>query len=351
MKRILAIILCLCLVLGLCACGGKTENPDEQGETSNNGAQTSGDVSNGGSNVDSNGEQTGNQPSNDKTLINLENAGVILCFGDSITEGMQVDKANNYPSILQKNLGEQIKVINGGVSGEDSNTIMSRANAIEFTTAKDIIFSAGQSEVELDARFFMTADGGEIRYRYGKTGNELSSKNVIIDGKAYTLTGKGEDKYSISRQDSSAALTIKKGAKAKFDYGSVYDKVYCTIVLMGANDSNLTADQLIERYKKIAATSERFIALIPHYGADNTEKFEAAFGNATVNLREYCKEEVWSAYNLEKTSKDDYYISGGNLSAKFVLGGKKGDCHLSELGYKILGDLVYKKGVELGYWN
>lgn len=342
-KKLLALLLCLNLFLTLCACGGETANPDEQGGSANNGEQiSSSGNSDGGS---------GSQNTQSSTQIDLSGKGVIICFGDSITEGMAMDKNHTYPSVLQSKLGEQIKVINAGVSGENSNTIMSRANAIDFQLAKDITFNAGQSEAQLDARFFVTSDGGAIRYRYGKTGNELSTKNIIIDGKAYILTGKGEDKYSVSRADSSAALTLKKGAKAQFDYSSQYDKAYCAIVLMGANDSDLSVDELIARYKKIAATSEKFIAIIPHYGTDYTEEFTAAFGNATVNLREYCKEEVWGKYNITKEKKDEYYIGEGLLPSRFVYQGKKGDCHLNELGYKILANLIYEKGVELGYWN
>lgn len=379
LKKLIAIILCLSMMVSLCACGSKVENPDEnQGGSIENGGQISNEASNdtqtedgtsgntqtnngtSGNTQTSNGTsgntQTSGGTSNNRQPVNLENAGVIICFGDSITEGMQVDKTQNYPSVLQKNLGNQITVINAGVSGEDSNTIMSRANAIEFTVTNDITFNAGQSEVTLNWKLFSTMDGGEIKYRYGKLGNGLSTKNVLIDGKPYTMRFEGakfesDGKYILTRQDSSSALTLKKGVKVEFDYSGIYDKRYCTIVLMCANDSNLSATELISRYKKIAATSEKFIAIIPHYGTDYTKEFTEAFGNATVSLREYCKEEVWSAYNLEKDKKDEYYISQGYLSAKFVLDGKKGDCHLSALGYKVLGDLIYKKGIELGYWN
>ena len=359
LKKLIAIILCLCMMVSLCACGSKAENPDEnQDGLTENGEQISNEISNDTQTEDgiSGNTQTSGGTSNNRQPVNLENAGVIICYGDSITEGMQVDKTQNYPSVLQKNLDNQITVINAGVSGENSNTIISRANAIEFTVTNDITFNAGQSEVVLDWRLFSTMDGGEIEYRYGRLGNGLSTKNVLIDGKPYTIRFEGakleqDGKYILTRQDSSSALTLKKGVKVEFDYSSIFDKSYCAIVLMGANDGSLSADELIQRYKKIAATSEKFIAIIPHYWGDYTKEFTEAFGNATVNLREYCKEEVWSAYNLEKDKKDEYYISQGYLSAKFVLGGKKGDVHLSELGYRVLADLIYAKGVELGYWN
>ncbi len=345
LKKCIAIILCVFLMLGLCACGEKAENSDGT-ETGNQ--QSGGEVPN----------KDGSPSDSGETTIDLSDAGVIICYGDSITEGMAMDKSHTYPSVLQSKLGEQIKVINAGVGGETSNTIMSRANAVEFTVTNNIVFSAGQDEAELDWKLFSTMDGGVIKYRYGKLGNQLSTANVKIDGKAYTMryqnengNDESEGKYILSRSDSSSALIIKKGAKVEFDYSSQYDKCYCAILLMGANDGNLSVDELIARYKKIAATSDKFIAIIPHYGADYTKEFTDAFGNATVNLREYCKEEVWGKYNITKEKKDEYYIGEGLLPSRFVYQGKKGDCHLSQLGYEILADLVYKKGVELDYWK
>lgn len=290
-------------------------------------------------------------------MVNLENKGVVICFGDSITEGMGMPYESNYPSLLRRKLEGQIKVINAGVSGETSNSIMSRANAIDFTVTNDITFKKGQSEVALNRKLFSTMDGGEICYRYSVFGKDLPIKNLIIDGIPYTMrfeAGKdGEDshKYIIMREDTSAETTVKKGAKIQYDYSEFFDKRYCTVLLMGANDSNVSVDELIARYKKIFSLSEKFIAIIPHYSADHTEKFKEAFGKATVSVREYCKEKVWEDYKLTKDETDEQYIAEGILSPKFVYKGVKGDCHLSQLGYEILADLVYKKGVELGYWN
>ena len=290
-------------------------------------------------------------------MIGLENKGVVICFGDSITEGMGMAYENNYPSILRRKLEGQIKVINAGVSGETSNSIMSRANAIEFTVTNDITFKEGQCEAVLNRKLFSTMDGGEICYRYSVFGKDLPLTNVVIDGVPYKMRfeagNDGEDshKYILARSDASSVLTIQKGARVQYDYSKFFDKRYCTVLLMGANDSNVGVDELIARYKKIAALSEKFIAIIPHYSTDHTEKFTEAFGNATVSVREYCKEKVWVDFKLQKDETDEQYISEGILSPKFVYQGKKGDCHLSQLGYEILAKLVYEKGVELGYWN
>ena len=292
--------------------------------------------------------------------IDLKDKGVVICYGDSITEGMGMPYESNYPSLLRAKLEGQITLFNAGVSGETSNSIMSRANAIDFTLTQDITFKKGESEVVLNRKLFSTMDGGPIVYRYCVFGKDLPIKNLTIDGKPFSMRlepaqgGEEDDhRYIISRADTDSELTIKKGVKICYDYSEYYDKIYCIVLLMGANDGSLgtTTDELIARYKKIFKKGEKFIAIIPHYGPDLTDKFKEAFGDANVSVREYCKEKVWEEYNLEQDETDKQYMNEGLLAPKFVYKGVKGDCHLSQLGYEILADLVYRKGKELKYWN
>ena len=53
---------------------------------------------------------------------------IILALGDSLTEGLGVKEENAYPSVLEKNLPDNIKVVNAGLSGETSNGLKSRLN-------------------------------------------------------------------------------------------------------------------------------------------------------------------------------------------------------------------------------
>jgi len=52
----------------------------------------------------------------------------ILALGDSLTEGLGVNEVDNYPSILQKSLPQNFKVINAGLSGETSSGLINRLN-------------------------------------------------------------------------------------------------------------------------------------------------------------------------------------------------------------------------------
>lgn len=372
MKKFLALLLVFCMTFSICACGAEpsTEQTGEQqsgaGAESGTGTETEkGTESGSGSGTEkqptTNNNQTNKEEeptvNNSKPTTDAEYGAVITCFGDSITEGMGMDVADRYPSVLEANLKGQYKVLNAGVGGENSYTIAARANAVEFTVTKKMVFGAGESELDSDWKIFSGIGGEEMRFRYGVMGRDLSIKKLTIDGLPYTLRYEKKDTeensiYWLGRENSNEKVTIPVGAKIKFDYSDIYEKRYCAVVLMGANDSSTPIETLIARYKAIEATAENFIAIIPHYGTDYTEQFKAAFGNRCVNLREYCKEQVWKDYPAYvKDRSDEVCIEEGILPRTFTYERKKGDCHLNKAGYKVLGDLVYKKGVELGYWK
>ena len=302
-------------------------------------------------------KQTTSKPTEkpQQTTGKVKNA--IICFGDSITEGMGMTDSERYPSVLGKHLENQYRVFNAGVGGENSYTISARANALDCTVSKEMVFDVGVKELVSNYEIFSGMNGETMRFRYGFMGHQLSIQNLTIDGKPYTLRYKAgateiEDQYILCRNDSSNKLVIPVGAKIKFDYSKFYESRYCVVVLMGANDSSaVSVDELIERYKKIFASADNFIAIIPFYDTDYTDKFEAAFGNNCVNLREYCKEAAYKDYKLTLTEQDRRDIASGEIPIRFTYQNRHGECHLNSLGYKILGDLVYKKGVELGYWK
>ena len=56
----------------------------------------------------------------------IEKNFTILALGDSLTEGLGVPEAKNYPSQLQSSLPKNIVVINAGLSGETSSGLKNR---------------------------------------------------------------------------------------------------------------------------------------------------------------------------------------------------------------------------------
>ncbi len=335
MKKVLVLILCLIMVLLCCGCSG--------GEVTNeNSAETSSE--------DTPFKLTAAMP-----ITEFQNDAVVLCFGDSITEGMGMPaEGYTYPSQLQANLNGQYRVINAGVSGEKMEAINSRANAASFVLTDDVVFPAGVDKVALNRNLFSYADGSAIEYL--AFGNDLPQNRVIINGVKYSIEYKkgGEDgrdgTYTLVRSEKSSALTLKKGTPVKYDYSEQFSSCHVAIVLMGANGGPPVEERIAE-CKKFAEYYNKYIIICPFYGNDDIEKYEAAFGKNVVNPRKYGYEEAHKAYDLEIGKMDEWCINKKRMPASFLYQNKKDECHMNEMGYKLLADVIYKKGVELGYWK
>ena len=366
MKKFLSLFMGVILLLTLVGCGGQPSNPPDNNkqDVSTNSSTNSDLSSNSSSNLSSDTNTNSSSVSSD-TKFKLEGAKavtkfddpnvVVACWGDSLTEGMAMPKFYTYPQQLQASIGSQYRVINAGVGGEKADAILSRANAIEIYFSKSVTLAKGEKQCLLSLTSFVTAEGEEITYR--GFGNELSLNDVLINGKSYTLQYKNSEEpedrgFYLIRNDASSELTIPAGAKVKFDYSSKYSKIHCNIILIGANDGELSAEALIEKYNKLIALNKNYIAVVPYYSEVNVAKeFKEAFGDKALDLRDYFINHADKDYDVELSGMDTYCIKKGIVPISYTYKNKRGDCHLNELGYKIFADQVYKKGVELGYWK
>ncbi len=349
MKRILSILLCVALLVVVAACGENTQV--ETNNSSESDSQTSKPTSSN--------EGTGPRVFKlraAKYVANFDDENtVVICWGDSITQGMAMGMGFTYPQHLQGQIGSAYRVINAGVPGETSQAISSRANAIEICLTNEVKFAKGESKVALDRNLFKVVGANEP-LTYKGFGNQLKMNSVIIDGKNYTIefeSGEEYDKgtYNLTRTDTSKALTIPANAKVKFDYSKQYKKVHCNVILVGANDGQSDAKALIEKYKKLTALNENYIVIIPFYSADYSKEFKAAFGDKALDIREYFVKRAHIDYEVDLSEKDQDLVAKGRIPSMYFYKDNENDCHLNEKGYKVLGEQVYKKGVELGYWK
>ncbi len=281
-----------------------------------------------------------------------EDKKIILCFGDSITEGYGMKSQKEpYPAILQGKLGDGYKVYNAGVSGEKAAAIMSRSNTVEFCLGEDLLFEANDltAKLSLVGGLVVTETGEQIEYK--GMGNQLPINSVEIGGKKYELT-KASGSYCVVRKEAENALLIPKGTPVKYDYSKYFDKCYCAVVLMGANDNDSGSDKLIEKYKAFGKNFERCIYITPFYYEDYSEKFDAAFGRNALNIKACFRGSAFEDYGIEKDRVSQHYINKTTgIPVIFTLTQKPDEVHLSALGYQVMGGEVYKRGVELGYWK
>ena len=267
----------------------------------------------------------------------------ILCWGDSVTEGMAMPYTKDYPAQLEALLGEGYKVFNSGDGGENSVTIPARQGAVKLATAEAITFPAGESTVKIgDAsdNGFHTPAGEKIKLtaalgrkipvnpvRIGKDEYKISFKdfrwNSPTNKISYTLL------LSRNAANTAKAVTIPAGTPVKFASVDAVPGAYCEIFFMGANGGwGKDVGNLIAQIQAMVARrgeKKPYLVIVPYWKSFTQEQkdaFKAAFGRHAVE------------FPVENS-----------LCYK-----NRPDVHLNENGYALLAQLLHERGAELGYW-
>lgn len=405
MKRILSVILAITLCVGIVGCakeketetssassvvtgpsvfvgnGGKkptssnvTTSADNQSQISSNQSseKNSGKVQSGSSsskkqNSSSNKSSSSYKSSSYNSSDSSEykdpipaNAPRIICWGDSITYGMGMQKGQKYPDVLQKLIGNNYRVLNAGGSGEKSHTIAARQGAYTVTLDRDLVFKAGYGSVYLDGvngPNLVIEDGTvlDINEDGESFKNDLPCKKVYIKGKEYEITYSG-GKLEILRDDYDKKLVIKKGTKVEFDSARKQQGSYCEIFYVGANDGNPDVDVLVNRYKAMAKRqgSNRYIVIIPQWAPTKyTAALKEEFGDKAFDIRaEMCTTDPEKKFNLFVSAEDKKRMENGQIPLMYMYQNSETDTlHFSETGYQVMAKLLYAHGKKLGYWK
>lgn len=288
------------------------------------------------------------------------NAPRIICWGDSITYGMGMQKGCKYPDVLQKLLGNKYRVLNAGGSGEKSHTIAARQGAYTVTLDRDLVFKAGYGSVYLDGvngPNLVIDDGSvlDINEDGESFRNDLPCKKVYIKGKEYEITYSG-GKLEILRDDYNKKLVIKKGTKVEFDSARKQQGSYCEIFYVGANDGNPDVDVLVNRYKAMAKRqgSDRYIVIIPQWAPSKyTAALKEEFGDKAFDIRvEMCTTDPEKNFGLYVSAEDKNRMENGQIPLMYMYNNSASDTlHFSETGYEVMAKLLYAHGKKLGYWK
>ena len=263
----------------------------------------------------------------------------VLCWGDSITEGMAMPRGKDYPGRLQALLGPGWKVLNSGDGGEDAVTIPARQGAFPLVTSAPIVFPEGVKCVKVgDAadNGIRTAAGGRISLT-SALGREIPANPVRIGGRDYTLSFEGfrwntptnriTYTLNLSRAEGGPAETIPAGTPAAFASAARVPSASCEIYLMGANGGwNGDVDHLVSLYRAMVARrgdAAAYLVIEPYWlPAKQRDAFRTAFGPHLVPF----------APTVEQCFR------------------KRRDVHLNEEGYELLAKAVFARGRALGYW-
>ena len=133
----------------------------------------------------------------------------ILAFGDSLTEGYGVGPQENYPAQLQAKLltdGYDVKVINGGISGETSSAALSRLDWMLKTQPDIVIVETGANDALRAVSLVLTRQNiDEIVRRFSESGA------VVIVAGLQIIQNLGPD-YTTEFAEIYPAVAEKHGA-------------------------------------------------------------------------------------------------------------------------------------------
>lgn len=283
----------------------------------------------------------------------------IICWGDSITAGMGMEKPQKYPSVLQTLVGNDYQVLNAGSSTESSDVIAARQGALEVFVAEDIVFGQGVATVKISNAnncglvFF---NGKNVRLNPGEAfTNDLPANELYINDVKYKLSVTSAGIHTLTRTDTSAPLTISKGEKVLFSSAKEQVGSYCGIFYVGANGGfGDTSEGLVELYKDMVEHhgNDYYLIILPTWTDKYDRALITAFGNKAINLKSTTDiTRIMEDMNLTPTEEDWTYINKNLMPVSFTWENTPNDVHLNENGYRYMAAMVYERGVELEYWN
>ena len=392
MRNILVMLLSLVLLFSLAACGGTQDSGSSAATPSASERTTSSEASDTSTSTSISQQPTSSTSTTRKsvptkgvtttvtTTTTTAQQKIILCWGDSLTEGMGMESGTGtkYPDALPNLLGSDYKVWNGGYSGDTSLAIMTRQGAIKLTTKDAITFKAGESTVKLGLRRegfgFLMDDGNELSRMNIEVGTAsrnptlLRLNPITIGDRRYNLgftfdgvADKVDGAYYVTLSrigDTTQALTVPAGTKVTLGNTDVSDKSYCEVILMGANDglssSEADINLLISRYRRMVdhMKHDRYLIIVPYWNNGAfIEPFKKAFGNKAIVLTEEITAEDMKAVGVTPTDTDIGMLSKNQIPQSLRYKNNPGDVHLNKYGYKLIAQCLHERGRQLGYWK
>ena len=313
----------------------------------------------------------------------------IVCWGDSLTaphtgkgiKGMvkRIVKGAAYPEYLEGMLEDNYEIINCGVGGENTLTIMARQGAYPMKLAHDVvIFKSDEDKFNTfignnDMSAFVSSYNGKSVTPLLQCGWDedspaqinpctINDKNFHISSEAKFWKEEGKYKfeynYFMDADDEWMATdTLKEGSIVNTYAMKNLRNKYANIFFIGQNGGFDDVADLIRQLKAMIAysKSKRYIVISFHKpnGVMKTisrmkemeDSLNQCFGKHYINLREYMVTRGLADAGLEPTQEDNDSIAKGQVPPQMMTDG----CHFTTKGYEEIAKLVYNKIVELGY--
>lgn len=260
-----------------------------------------------------------------------------MCWGDSLTASHVSGKKGkikkllkgdtSYPGYLEEMLGDGYQVVNAGVGGENTLTIMARQGCFPMKTAHIISWNKGEKEKIIgteDMPAFLSTYNNEVVRPLLQNGwkgiddvsfyempSTANINPVFINGKKYTLSCDSKIDYFNEKFHFTYTYSMKRDAESLVDdtipkgsvihtYASKYLRhQYAYIFFVGENGGYKNNADLVSQLKAMIAYtgSNRYIVMSfhkPNIVTKNSAEMSSmedtlsqVFGTHFINLRHY----------------------------------------------------------------
>lgn len=283
--------------------------------------------------------------------ISIQNNKRIMCRGDSLTAGAGAGGSQyKYTSVLGNLIKSDTIVSYFAVGGESAEKIAARMGAIPIIL-NPFTLPSDTSRVEVTVKNWC---GKNLDF-YGDAGinpcyvNNVECTFEFDSGKRY-----------IKRNASGESKTFDRPVELiTRDYREFRNCI--AVIWIGTNNSQDSAEFIIEMQKLMVKNlqTDRFIVIgltcqNDQYRNDVAEvnkKMAEEWGSRFLNIYDYILEYGLLDENLTPTQADSAAIAKGEMPPSLIYKDDGYNVHFNRYGYDIVGKQLYKKGVDLGYWE
>ena len=274
----------------------------------------------------------------------------VVCFGDSLTVGTG-GEGTTMPDTIAKLSGAE--VINYGGYGESASCIAARQGGNPQYLVEDIVIPADTTPVRAQC-------SGKYGYEMLLVFADAGINNVMLNGieGTYTMV---DDERCFTRLTPGEEVKVPAGTQL-FTH-AMLDKRDDDILVIWAGSNNG-----IETEDQIPALVEQIDEMIEYQGNDTyvvvsltsrhgriplvdkvNENLKNHFGEHYLDLRSYMVNEALSELNITPTKLDNQAIAAGDVPVSIRYSTDEEENHGNADFYRLAGEQIYKKLVELGY--
>ncbi len=279
----------------------------------------------------------------------------IICWGDSLTQGVGASWppfTETLEKLIRNNVNPSASVVNRGVGGETSATIVGRSGAIPFVLTEDVTIPAEKSSA---AVYFALQGGGYVTPLMQGAG----TVDAIICGIKGSLTRNSNGIYTFLRDEAGEEVKAPKGSSVIFAY-SEQNLDFIPVIFMGENGGWSSPAELVkqtaairDKYEIARGENGKYIVVgIASGSAKDRELLEGAmeaeFGDRYINLREYMSTIAPYEAKLTPDSTDLEKMSAGYTPPCMLL---EDGVHFTKKGFELTGKLIYQRMSELGFFE